>query len=77
MSDALIFEYLAPNRPTKRGSQAAYNNHHDINSSFASNSNRSNVHAYVDGRGEEGKRGSIGWIRGIGRKAQTTPKTFK
>ncbi len=69
MSDALIFEYLAPARSSKRGSQASHSSHAAINASSASHNNRSSVHASSSGRAGEGKRGSIDWIRGMGRKA--------
>ena len=70
MSDALIFEYLSASRPSKRGSShASHNDHSATLSSSTPANNRSDIRASVSGKGRDGKRGSLDWIRGVGKKA--------
>ena len=69
MSDALIFEYLSASRPSKRASHASQNDHSAMTSSHTPANNRSDIRASVSGKGRDGKRGSLDWIRGMGKKA--------
>ncbi|KAF6232134.1 hypothetical protein HO173_009728 [Letharia columbiana] len=69
MSDALIFEYLCSPRSSKRGTQAFHHNHPIMDSSPSSSNNHSDVRAPISSKGGESKRGSLNWIRGMGRKA--------